>query len=96
MFFPANSMVSITEITRRFRVNTDEIEKWMREGILPKCTWFNGNRYWSSNELNDLIAGCTFALKPTKTPAKKSAPSDTSRININWIALGLVLALLLH
>jgi len=51
-------MVSITDITRRFRVCDFVIETWMFEGLIPQCVWRNGHRYWCSDEINALIAGC--------------------------------------
>ena len=51
-------MVSFTYITRRFRVHDYVIETWMEEGLIPQCVWRNGRRYWSSDEINALIAGC--------------------------------------
>ena len=54
-------MVSITDITRRFRVRDFVIETWMLDGLIPQCVWRNGHRYWSSDEINALIAGCPIA-----------------------------------
>lgn len=51
-------MVSFTKITRRFRVHDYIIETWMEEGLIPQCVWRNGRRYWSSDDINALIAGC--------------------------------------
>jgi len=53
----------MTEITRRFRVRDFVIDTWMLEGIIPECAWRNGRRYWSSNDINSLIAGCTIKLQ---------------------------------
>jgi len=58
MFFLSNSMVSFTDITRRFRVRDFVIDTWMEEGLIPQCVWCNGHRFWSSNDINALIAGC--------------------------------------
>lgn len=85
VFFPSNSMVSITDITRRFRVRDFVIETWMFEGLIPQCEWRNGHRYWSSDDINALIAGCpiTFPLeaassikKFTRRPAALNAVSS--------------------
>lgn len=51
-------MVSFTKLTRRFRVRDYVIETWMEEGLIPKCVWHNRRRYWSSDDINALIAGC--------------------------------------
>ena len=51
-------MVSFTYITRRFRVHDYVIETWMEEGLIPQCVWRNGRRYWNSDDINALIAGC--------------------------------------
>ena len=51
-------MVSFTDITRRFRVRDFVIDTWMEEGLIPQCVWCNGHRFWSSNDINALIAGC--------------------------------------
>jgi hypothetical protein len=62
MYFSRNSQVSITAITRRFRVRDFVIETWMLEGLIPQCVWRNGRRYWNSDEINALIAGCPFSV----------------------------------
>ena len=51
-------MVSFTELTRRFRVRDYVIATWMEEGLIPQCVWRNRRRYWSSDDINALIAGC--------------------------------------
>ena len=58
IFFHSNSTVSFTYITRRFRVHDYVIETWMEEGLIPQCVWRNGRRYWNSDDINALIAGC--------------------------------------
>lgn len=76
-------MVSITDITRRFRVRDFVIETWMLEGVIPQCTWHNGRRYWSSDDINALIAGC-----PVTFP--QQAASSIQRFTRRSTALNLV------
>ena len=83
MFFPSNSMVSITDITRRFRVHDFVIDTWMMEGLIPECVWRNGRRYWSSDDINALIAGCPIA-------APMEAASSIKRFTRRSAALNLV------
>lgn len=64
-------MVSITDVTRRFRIHDYVVETWMEEGILPGCVWRNGRRYWSSDDINALIAGCPIAFPKAKSSIKK-------------------------
>ena len=58
MNFAPNTLVSLTELTRRFRVLDTDLETWRKEGILPEPLWINGRRYWQSDQLNKLIRGC--------------------------------------
>jgi hypothetical protein len=55
-------MVSAKDFTRRFRVHDYVVETWMIEGLIAQCVWRNGRRYWNSNDLNALIAGCPITL----------------------------------
>ena len=55
-------MISMREVTRRFRVHDYVVQTWMEEGLFPECTWFNRRRYWNSDDINDLIAGCPVAF----------------------------------
>lgn len=55
-------MISTADITRRFRVRDSVIKSWIREGVIPRGIWSNGRRYWSSNDINALIAGCPVTL----------------------------------
>lgn len=64
MHFCPNTFVSITEVTRYFRVLNTDLETWCEEGVLPPPVWMNGRRYWSSNDLNDLIDGCAAKQRP--------------------------------
>ena len=64
MFFHPFSMVSMRDMTTRFRVRDYVIETWMEEGVFPECTWFNRRRYWNSDDINALIAGCPVNFAP--------------------------------
>ena len=55
-------MISTADIARRFRVRDSIIKSWIREGVIPQGIWSNGRRYWSSNDINALIAGCPVTL----------------------------------
>ena len=56
------------DLTTRFRVRDYVIETWMQEGLIPQCVWFNGRRYWNSDDINTLITGCTVVV-----PAKAAS-----------------------
>ena len=58
MNFAPNTLVSLTELTRRFRVLDTDLDTWCKEGILPEPLWINSRRYWQSDQLNQLIRGC--------------------------------------
>ena len=58
MNFAPNTLISLTELTRRFRVLDTDLDTWCKEGILPEPLWINGRRYWQSDQLNKLIRGC--------------------------------------
>jgi hypothetical protein len=82
MFFLANSMLSITDITRRFRVHDFVIETWMLEGLIPQCVWRNGYRYWSSDDINALIAGCPVTLPVQASSSIKKFQRRPAALNI--------------
>jgi hypothetical protein len=68
MNFAPNTLVSLTELTRRFRVLDTDLDTWRKEGILPEPLWINGRRYWKSDQLNQLIRGCVIG---TANPDQK-------------------------
>ena len=80
-------MVSITDITRRFRVRDFVIETWMLDGLIPQCVWRNGHRYWSSNDINTLIKGC-----PVTVPqdAASSNQKFSRRSTVTTLIAGIV------
>jgi hypothetical protein len=82
MFFKSNSMVSITDMTRRFRVLDFVIDTWILEGLIPEPISLKGNRYWKSDEINSLIAGCpvTFPLEAASSIRKFSRQKSVTRI----------------
>ena len=57
-------MISMREVTRRFRVHDYVVQTWIEEGLFPECTWFNRRRYWNSDDINTLIAGCPVNFAP--------------------------------
>lgn len=61
MDFTPNTLVSLTELTRRFRVLGTDLDTWCKEGTLPEPLWINGRRYWQSDQLNQLIRGCVIS-----------------------------------
>jgi len=71
MHFPPNTLVTITELTRRFRVLDTDLETWCREGVLPAPIWAGGRRHWYSNQINQLINGCNIHIRH-----QKSAPMN--------------------
>jgi len=82
MFFLANSMVSSRDMTCRFRVRIHTIETWMDEGLIPQCVWRNGHRYWSSDEINALIAGCTVTLPVQASSSIKKFQRRPAALNV--------------
>ena len=87
-------MVSITGITRRFRVRDFVIETWMLEGLIPQCIWRNGRRYWSSDALNDLIAGCPIAAPMEAASSIKKFSRRPAALNVVSSVFALVVTLL--
>jgi len=75
-------MLSITDITRRFRVHDYVIDTWMQEGLIPQCVWSKGHRYWSSNEINALIAGCSIELPAEASSSIKRFSRRTAVLNV--------------
>ena len=75
-------MVSITDITRRFRVCDFVIETWMFEGLIPQCVWRNGHRYWSSDEINALIAGCPVTFSQEAGSSIKKFSRRNAALNL--------------
>ena len=75
-------MVSITDITRRFRVLDSAIETWMSEGLIPQCVWRNGHRYWSSDEINALIAGCPVTFPQEAASSIKKFSRRNAALNL--------------
>jgi hypothetical protein len=82
MFFLANSMVSSRDMTCRFRVRIHTIETWMDEGLIPQCVWRNGHRYWSSDEINALIAGCPVTLPVQASSSIKKFQRRPAALNV--------------
>jgi hypothetical protein len=62
IFFDCNCHLSVTDLTRRFRILDNHLDAWVDEGILPAPIWINGRRRWSSNQINHLIKGCELTL----------------------------------
>lgn len=69
MHFVPDTLVTVTDLTRRFRVVDADLETWCREGILPAPIWLKGRRNWDSNQINRLINGCHIDVRH-----KKQAP----------------------
>lgn len=76
VFFPPNSMISITDITRGYKIFDRDIDTWMSEGWFPRCVWINGRRYWESNSLNEFLSGSEVDL-----PRDSSNRCDLSIFN---------------
>ena len=62
MYFPSDSNLNITDLTRRFRVLDTDIETWSKEGFFPHPFWAKGRKHWHSNEINRLIKGCQIPI----------------------------------
>ena len=75
-------MVSITDITRRFRVRDFVIETWMFEGLIPQCVWRNGHRFWSSDDINALIAGCPVTFHQEAASSIKKFSRRPAALNL--------------
>ena len=86
-------MLSFTDITRRFRVHDYVVDTWMLEGVIPRCAWRNGHRYWSSDEINTLIAGCpiTIIVEAESSIKKFSRRSTAPNILSSVVALAITL-----
>ena len=86
-------MVSITDITRRFRVRDFVIDAWMFEGLLPQCVWRNGHRFWSSDDINALIAGCPVTLPQEAASSIKKFTRRPAGLGIVSNAVALLITL---
>ena len=76
-------MISITTITREYRIFERDIDTWVDEGWFPKYEWHNGRRYWDSDVINAFVAGCPVNFAPT-------AASSIQRFFRRHFALNLV------
>lgn len=87
-------MVSAKDFTRRFRVHDYVVETWMEEGLIPQCVWRNGRRYWNSNDLNALIAGCpvSFSQEASSSIKKFSRRPPMQDLVSGVVALVITLA----
>ena len=77
MLFNPDSMLSITQITRAFRIYDYELEAWIKEGRFPAYEWRNGRRYWDSNKVNAFALACTIRQQST---SNKKAESTTTEV----------------
>lgn len=86
MYFPPNINLSITDITRRFRVMDTDIETWSKEGFFPRPQWINGRKHWNSNQINQLIGGCQLTLS-SSNECKAQSPGTLWRLAENAVCL---------
>jgi len=86
-------MVSITHLTRYFRVRDFVLETWMLEGTLPQCVWRNGRRYWSSDDINALIAGCPVSLPVQASSSIKKFQRRPAALDLVSSAVALIITL---
>lgn len=86
-YFDADQWISMKAMACRFRVRDNVIEAWMFEGLIPQCTWRKGRRYWNSDEINALIAGC-----PVTFPV--NATSSIKRFSRRSIAMNLLASMI--
>jgi hypothetical protein len=84
-------MVSITHLTRHFRVRDFVLETWMLEGTLPQCVWRNGRRYWSSDDINALIAGCPLTLPVQASSSIKKFQRRPTALDLISSAVALII-----
>jgi hypothetical protein len=76
MLFKPNTMLSITDTTRSFRVRDTVLETWMMEGTIPECVWRNGRRYWSSDEFNSCTKAVDLCAQAKKTTGGTGSATD--------------------
>jgi len=76
MLLKPNSMLSITDTTRAFRVRDTVLETWMMEGTIPECVWRNGRRYWSSDKFNACTKVVDLCTQARKTTGKTVSATD--------------------
>ncbi len=76
MIFPSNSMISIQEITRGYRILERDIEVWVSEGWFPEYTWHKGKRVWDGNKFNEFAAGSMLPQYKLNQLKKKDTSSD--------------------
>ena len=92
MHFAPNTLISITELTRRFRVLDTDLDTWCKEGILPEPHWIKGRRYWQSDQINLLINGCVINTNPSQST--HSLPEKTFRAVVAIVSIDTALYLI--
>jgi hypothetical protein len=90
MFFDSNSLISITTITREYKIFDRDIDAWVAEGWFPAYVWKNGHRYWDSNKFNEFAAGSPLRLPVYQVKQDSNNAPDYFTI---FVALGAVLLL---
>ena len=92
MYFECDTLLTITDVTRRFRVNTFVVDTWVMEGLFPEFSCINGTRYWDSNEVNKLIPGSPVHFPKQQTISEKTENS----LLIYSSALAIILFLVMN
>jgi hypothetical protein len=89
MLFNPDSMLSITQITRAFRIYDYELEAWIKEGRFPAYEWRNGRRYWDSNKVNAFALGCN--VHKASNSRKKTVSTKTEVLPYACAVVALIL-----
>ena len=80
-------MVSMTKVTRAYRIHDYQIDAWIQEGWFPAYQWCNGRRYWDSNTFNNFVMGSTITPKTALRNSTSSAKIDLLPYLLSGIAL---------
>jgi hypothetical protein len=83
-------LISITTITREYKIFDRDIDACVAEGWLPAYVWKNGHRYWDSNKFNEFAAGSPLRLPVYQVKQDSNNAPDYFTI---FVALGAVLLL---
>ena len=81
------------DMTIRFRVRDFVIDAWVLEGVIPQCVWRNGHRYWSSNDINALIAGCPITLPQKAASSIRGFMRRPAALNVVSSVIALIATL---
>ena len=88
-------MISITDITRGFKIFDRDIDTWVSEGWLPEYVWFNGRRYWDSDKFLKFMNSSKLTQNKLREE-KNNLDNIASAVAIVAIAIAIMMLTLWH